>query len=237
MGYEIIYDKKFVMTSRGYIPFILSGSSNCTMFVGNKEILERSWFVYNDKLMFCTKENLMDFAESLSHTDYELFKEGNRWVEGKDICNWFKNAINSSYRINDLLKVNKGRSICCYVWMTNDTDYCSKTLFKAFVHTDEELFDWYDKHYDYIEDGWTSHISIGFNGYEKMKSPGRINGKVIVAYRRGVYLEQFSNCTYILTKDKSKAMVFDGLDDYINKTKSSIIEPYIYTLVKAPNMN
>lgn len=228
-----MYDKKFLKTERGYLPLILIGASNCTMFVGGREVLEREWACWNDKLIFCSKEKLEEFAESCSHIQYEYFKEGSRWICGKDIKKWFANAIKKASRLEDLLKVNPCRCLRCYVWLSNKETYEHKTLFLSYIRTEKDLFEWYDKYKDYKEDDWNTYLHIGFDGHEKLSSIGATDGRVIASFGRGKYLERFDNYSYTITYNKAEAMIFESIADFEERVKNCSISRYQHKFLKA----
>ena len=66
MSYEIIYDKQFIKTTKGFVPMVLSGSNNC-YDVGNSNKMRRSrgWMRWNIGKMICTEKELLDFTNTL----------------------------------------------------------------------------------------------------------------------------------------------------------------------------
>ena len=68
MGYTIVYARTFIKTTKGIIPLVLHGSNNCTEFVNGREVRERSWDIYHDKLCELPEDKFMETVHlSLIH--------------------------------------------------------------------------------------------------------------------------------------------------------------------------
>ena len=81
MSYEILYSRQFVSLGNGtYIPMILSGSSNCTMFRYGREILERHWWPLGQ-------------GNSLGKTEEQLIAWMEKQIENqRPDADWFKRS-------------------------------------------------------------------------------------------------------------------------------------------------
>lgn len=79
MSYEIIYDKQFIKTSKGFIPMVSSGSNNCYEHSsGSRMRRTRSWFSWNIGGIISTEEQLMDYV---NQTRQSLIDSNNRYLE------------------------------------------------------------------------------------------------------------------------------------------------------------
>lgn len=117
MGYEIMYKKVFLKATDEmgvdlYTPVCLIGPNNVTQrhWTGNhySERRCRDWNLMFNALAL-NKEELYDkFAHMMqpNRADCEMWKNGSRWVYGKDIRRWLDSGIASAVTIEDLLKAN-----------------------------------------------------------------------------------------------------------------------------------
>lgn len=67
MSYEIIYDKQFIRTAKGFIPMVLAGSNNCYDANGNSNRMRRSrdWQMWNIGRIISTEKELLDYTKEV----------------------------------------------------------------------------------------------------------------------------------------------------------------------------
>ncbi len=117
MGYTIVYDRKFIRSHDRYIPFCLSGSSNCTQtnFATGKEIRERSWgaFVYSDDMLLATQESLMDHVRHAHDgSRSQVLKFHSSWLGDKQMVKFFENGIKEAVTVEDIVEQCRTKPHC-----------------------------------------------------------------------------------------------------------------------------
>ena len=133
MGYEIMYKKVFLKATDEmgvdlYTPVCLIGPNNVTQrhWAGNhySERRCRDWTLMLNALAL-NKEGLYDkFAHMMqpNRADCEMWKNGSRWVYGKDIRRWLDSGMASAVTIEDLLKANHRTGFSCRVLYYKNTE-------------------------------------------------------------------------------------------------------------------
>ena len=133
MGYEIMYKKAFLKATDEmgvdlYTPVCLIGPNNVTQrhWAGNhySERRCRDWTLMLNALAL-NKEGLYDkFAHMMqpNRADCEMWKNGSRWVYGKDIRRWLDSGMASAVTIEDLLKANHRTGFSCRVLYYKNTE-------------------------------------------------------------------------------------------------------------------
>ena len=97
MGYEIFYDKRFLLVGEdGYIPIIQHGSNNCTdwNFSTGREVAEKNWscinYPFDDRFVF-SEEEVMEIAHACN--DGNNAKSRGRSFSEEEFIRFFKNGI------------------------------------------------------------------------------------------------------------------------------------------------
>jgi hypothetical protein len=220
MSYTIIYDRRFIRTTRGIIPVILSGSNNCTEYVNNREVLERDWDVYNRRLLELPEGAFMGEIHSMfDGCESEVFKWHARWVEGKNVISWFQNGINSAMTIEEYVKNNPGQGLTCRlsIWSRGDTYEHSEELTKYYVYTTHDLEEWLDAAYarrDELTDK-DVYVVIGFVGRLPLKSKPVMKYAGTVAVKiRNQYVKDFEKDKSIsFSPNPADAIIFSNIED------------------------
>ena len=228
MSYDIIYDKRFIRTTRGVIPMVLIGSSNCyeTKVDGRGrsiEVRERYWSVIND-IMLESAAGQEDWLKKLSeHTDAELFKEKGNWITGQNIRKWFNNCVKAASSLEDYLKWNPTQSFVCQViWYENRKAYASTSEFMRYCHNTQELEEWIDQAKQLREamlkdmPAADVYLKIGFDNNEPLCRVPLTGGPVIAKHGKNAYVSAYEtkkSRTY--TDDPSKAHVFKDINEAV----------------------
>ena len=107
MSIEIMYGRQFVKLDDEHIlPLTLSGSSNCTMFIGGREILEREWscLINGRVIPGASVDEYRKALEKLvsNNPNGEWFRRGGKMLSGKDILKWFDSGCKSAATIEEI---------------------------------------------------------------------------------------------------------------------------------------
>lgn len=245
MGYEIIYDRRFIkLDDKRIIPLVLIGSNNCSMFCGGREIAERSWDA------FCTKTspavNAEEYLNTIvsrasEHPDSEWAKYRSEWLCGKDMEKFISNGIKNAITVEDIK--NSGYTLSCSVWFYNYNAENRNDRYKStkteYIHTTEELNKWIADAEQMHEDNFpTKYYNITINSIKPL-SIKTVKDKsipvVCVKKTHGtkMYLETLTDSSMRFTADRQNAIVFDNEIDFYNKTAGHFIRGYAFRLVKA----
>ena len=224
MSYEIMYAKKFIKLSNGIVlPIVMSGSNNCTMFVGGQEIYERHWWAFAG-LIGKTEDELMAWAKNYAsehNSSYEMFKEHSKWVTGNDLEKWMKNCISKASFIEDILPANPGVSFTTSLTLYDSSKkygekgYCTEDL-KKFIHTTEEIEEWLVEAEKKKEE-WKGKGEVYFNFEFSTIKPLKVNsipknlsGPVICSPKKGHYITEYTDHGYSYCPDIKQAFVFES---------------------------
>lgn len=149
MGYEILYNWQFLRSNNGITPVILSGSNNVTTLEYNKngrayERREREWWcLFN--MIGVTPDEFLTKVQEMECKD-EIWKYGGKWVNGKDVQKWAKNAVKKAAAIEDVLLFNRPIFLTAtaklIVWPKKDEDGWSRDELTVSICTTEELDRW-----------------------------------------------------------------------------------------------
>lgn len=111
MSYQIVYGKSFIKTTKGIIPLILSGSSNC-WDANNRR--ERCWTVgFNAfKQVLMTSEAIMQgvddmIAKQEAQGYFEMFVYSGKWITKEQFVNFYKNGIKNAKTIEQIIADGK----------------------------------------------------------------------------------------------------------------------------------
>lgn len=233
MSHEIIYDRKFIRTSRGIIPMILSGSSNCTEQVWNcrgkaYERLERHWWAWVPRTL-STKDHpeaayLAAVAKICDErgSDHELAKWNGHWLTCGQWQRWFRNGCAAAMSLEEYLSRNHSQSFNAYISIYTGADrFTHKQEMDVFIHTTEDLESWLDKANDRekeiraeLNNACSIYLCLSFSTNEPLKAiPKTIEGEV-VAKRRNSFLKDYEKDTcLIFTADPAEAKVFPSIEN------------------------
>lgn len=221
MSYEICYGRQFIkIDEERTIPLILGGSSNCTMFVGRKEILERHWFplfsAYNTN-----KENLDYLKNKISSSadyDGEWFKSGSRWIKNSNILKWYESGLKSAYTIEEIVRVTHQSLYCC-AYLSHKTEFKSTKAIDTYCKTTKEILDWLDayKEYEktYDKENYYCYMQMGFLGIEPLGMGKPIADNIPVVCKIGSgYVSDISDKHLEYSKDKKQAVIFSSKEEF-----------------------
>lgn len=232
MSYEKLYSKQFVKVEENWIiPMTLSGSSNCTMYYGGREIYERSWF---QLLPHC--DNHIDyFTKSISeirayfeartkegNPEGEWFKDINsgKWITNASFMKWFDSGVKSAKTIEEVRKAIVGQGLVCKICLHHNSEFkCLEENYKYCTST-EDLKNWIYSLKDYKapEDYYISYIVMGWSGIEPLHLGRNVKENIpVVCKVKSQYLYAYNDSSLSYSKDKNKAIVFNNKEDFENK--------------------
>ena len=231
MSYEIVYDKQFVKCEHGIIPIVLTGSSNCTMFYGGREIRERyweSWFATNkhERVAFSEQE-IMEWVYSIIPSTYnEHFMYRSKWVDDNGFVSFFKNGIKSAKTIEEIISLNMRQELNCRlsVWTNENHSELNET-----ITTTKGLDEWienaqmrkaelrnstYTDKYSGETNTVSIYMSIGFNGIEPLKKGSLKEPSVeVIAKYKSNYICKIDKHGFTSCVDANNALIFKNIDE------------------------
>ena len=242
MSYEILYGRQFVSLGDGtYMPLILSGSNNCTMFRHGREVLERHWWVLGQgDTLAKSREHLIGWISTCTEysPDSEWFMRSGKWLLAKDMVHWMESGIKSARTIEEIKELLPMQSLHCSVVVYDESKSYSEKGYQVnendmYISTTEELIKWI---YDYNErrnnKGKHERVypNIEFYGCEPLKlgtKSADSNHPVVCKIGSG-YLYQFdvARRSYSYSPDISKAIIFENAEDFHEKTKEMYFAKY-----------
>lgn len=222
MSIEIMYGRQFVKLDKGHIlPLILHGSSNCTMFINGKEILEREWHCLINGTVI-PGSTIKEYKETLNkyvsnNPDGEWFRQGGKMLLGTNILKWFDNGCKSAATIEEIKMKYPTQSVKCSLvgFSKNKNDYHSVTKFLKYCDTTEEIKEWLAAYTSYEDDEYDYYIHIGFCGIKpiSMGKPIKENVPVIVKIGKK-YLTEISEFSMIYCGDITQAKIFANREEF-----------------------
>lgn len=257
MSYEILYGRQFLDLNNGtYIPMILSGSNNCSMFSNGREIRERHWWAYgtyghSDRTAKTKDEWIQWMQERVEgNPEVEWFMRGSKWLLGKDMVRWMESGIKSARTIEEIIQAVPYQSLHCFVTIYDKSkDYTdpgySRREREMFIHSSKELVHWIDEFEEMKKtkketEEVCKHIS--FSGIEPLGIgfKSAVKGAVICKVGNG-YLKSFqvreSGSQYSLTPDASNAIVFESEEDFSKKTEGLYLRKRKLIKANQPSKN
>ena len=254
MSYEILDSRQFVSLNNGtYIPIILSGSNNCTMYHNGREIRERHWWPFgyygsHDLKLAKAEEELMQWIHERieDNPDGEWFMRGGKWMLGKDMPRWMASGVKSARTLEEIRAALPHQSLYCSITVYDNTKSYGNVGYQknenaTFVHTTSELVEWinaFEKRLHERKAHESVHPNLTFSGIEPLKlgTKSDLSNKPVVCKCKYGYVSEYENrgngCGSLSYNiDISKAIVFENEDDFNRKMTG--IRPKYYRLVKA----
>lgn len=213
MSYEIVYAKQFIKTKNYIIPIVLTGSNNCYMYYGGREIRERDWTVLSNNLFGLTAEQLKDTIQKewIDKTTYdEFFKCNGKWVHSKELKNFIDTGIKKALTIEEI-KESTGYSTKCAlsIWKNHENHH----ELEEYIHDNETFEQWIEKaqkRYNNKKETEQVYFCIKWDTIKPLKAYNtQINGQVLVKYGTR-YLTSKEHFTF--DKDKERAIIFDNIE-------------------------
>jgi len=186
MSYDIIYGKGFVkLTEDGFIPIIVTGSSNCYEYVyssrGNNQRRERNFSNWGEwsggqSKVFLTRKDIEDklkiWDEDVRRTNQRykdegigvdsdptridgLFKYGGKTFTMRGFKAFIKNGIETAKTIEELSDAGLTLKVCAY-------KYHQPIIIEGFPKTTKEFFEIYAKVKEYCEKNEGYQIDITY---------------------------------------------------------------------------
>ena len=237
MSYEILYGRQFIDLGNGrYIPMILSGSSNCTMFHDGREIRERYWWPFaSDDLLAVTPEFMLEWAAERASKgpDAEWFRRGSKWMHGADIPNWMKSGIASARTLDEITTMVPYQSLRCSISIYDESkSYGEKGYHRdenlRYIRHTEELIAWlkeYEEMKENKKENERCYPKMSFSGIEplglgvKRASDQPVICKIGPRYLCSYNCEELGRRTYACSSNISEAIVFKNAEDFAENTK------------------
>lgn len=239
MSYEILYGRQFIDLGDGrYIPLVLSGSNNCTMFRNGREVLERHWWPFGPQLgkFALTKQELFDWISERAQEspDGEWFMRSGKWLLGSDMPRWIESGIKSARTIDEM--VTRTGSLECYICIyNNEIPYGEKGHcrheYTEFARSTEDLLKWleiFDSVKSSKKENEEVYPSIAFMTLEPLKLGSKPKPNTPVVCKCGKhYLSQYEvGSGYTCSWDSDEAIIFDSEEDFRKKTAGLRIGNY-----------
>lgn len=229
MGYEILYDRRFIRTTRGIIPMLLSGSNNVTTIQYDRagrrrEVRERHWWAYIPRSM-----DIKDHPEGLimaefekmgnSGMDRELFMWHGSWLMESQHRKWFQNGCKDARTLEEYLRSNRVASFSAEIRVYPDKKKFSRdTEMFSYLRSTRELEDWLDQAQIRLTELKTALGDVGeafvhleFTPDEPLTVLPLIEGKVVVMHKNS-YLIAFGRNSLSFGQDKEAALQFDSIE-------------------------
>lgn len=231
MSYYVVYDRRFIRTTRGIIPMILIGDSSLR---DARNAICRHWSCYNPELVELeTKDILQWWREKTSAADPEaqLFKWKSGWISNRQIVGWFSKGCTSARTLEDYILANHRQRLYCKVVVFPS----KKSSDSAFSHqylscsctTTSELERWIDaarvkvsEEQNKDPDG-TCMIAMEFFGTDPLQIWPASDTTVIARDRsrnhKSYVKEYVKGQSLTFTPDIEEAVVFDSVSDALEK--------------------
>ena len=224
MSYEILYAKKFIrLPNNSFIPLILSGSNNCSMFVNGKEIRERHWWILGK--LIAKKEK--DMLEWICNFDCdEWFKVGSNWISGQnDMIKFIKNSCKNASTIEEILEANRFVSFSASISIYDSTkSYGEKgwerRVNEKYLKTTDEIMEWIKEGKEIernLNENETLYWNMEFATIKPLKSNSiskSSTGPVICSPKRGWYISEYTDRGYTYCSDIEKAIIFESVESF-----------------------
>ena len=253
MSYEILYGRQFLdLGNDTYVPIILSGSNNCSMFHNGREIRERHWWSFGSygggDPIAKSKEGWVQWITDRvdGNPEGEWFMRGSKWLLGKDMIRWFESGIKSAYTIEQIVSRLPSQSLHCAISIYNkDIPYAEKGHHRfeneKFIRTTEELVKWvedFEARRTAKAEAETVYADLQFSGIEPLGlgPKPQAKGPLMCKIGKNCYLSHYrvfnGMSEHSYGPDVTQALVFDSEEDFKEKTRGVTL-PRNYRLVKA----
>ena len=238
MSYTIVYDRKFIRTSRGFIPMILSGSNNCTEQVwrGGRYVERRAreWWSWTPTPLPLKDLPESEYLKAISahcadSSGYELCKWQGNWLYESQWGKWFKRGCATARTLEEYLAYNRDQSFVGRIVVYPDRNkVSSQHELYAYLHTTQELEDWLDQAHTRLPelkkelgaDG-DAYIYLCFDGNEPLvMGPRKVEGPVVAKRGSGYVTSYLTGKSLSLSPDPAAAIVFNSVEDAQTKLGS-----------------
>lgn len=223
MSYEIIYDRRFIKVAENeYLPMVLQGSSNCTMLVGRREILERSWWAFFGNAIMSEQEML----DKVIGKTGEWFKYHSKWVADDEIVSWIKNGCKNAMTVEEYAESYYPLRVSVVYTRETEKGWERKEKYSQCCRTTEELLNWIKEYADKKDDNYTSiytNYSFGTIKALEIRKPKVMKpGEQYVCKLGKQYLTQYTDTSISTSGNLDEALIFTSADEF-EKAKKSII--------------
>lgn len=219
-----MYGKQFIDLKDGRIlPVVLMGSNNCTEYIGGREVLERNWGLLGDNTFsYADFEKLMSPAKENEH-DYEMFKENGKWICRSNYLKWLRNAFNSAMTIEEILAFRPGSVTLSMCYISNEGGGSKYRFNVKYCRTTEEIKNYIDSDFaSYVPENGKKYLNVAFSGREGLRLKKIDFSKPFICKYKNNYLVQINDNGISAECSPEKAIVFNNLDDFLEKTKNCI---------------
>lgn len=232
MSYEIVYDRRFIRTSMGFVPMILSGSNNCTEPAWGKngrvyERRERHWWAFTPRshvTPLITEDEYLKCVQGVNDEKQpsQLFVQNGKWVYSNQWAAWVKRGCKDAKTLEEYLRLNCWTSFWAELTVCDSqNDYPGVVKMGKYLSTSEDLLLWLNAASEEkarimaeATDPKTSvEYRLYFTGKEPLKVTPTIEGPVIVRHKNGYLKEYDSGKRISFSPVISEAIVFESIDD------------------------
>lgn len=236
MSHEIVYDRRFIRTPKGYVPMILSGSNNCTEPAWGKngrvyERRERHWWAFTPRRHegpLITEEKYLEYIQACNEEREpgELFVQNGKWVYTNQWAAWVKRGCRDAKTLEEYLQMNPTTSFWAEIRVCDsENDWPGARRLGKYFGTSDELVQWIDEAFKeksrIIAEATDPKTSVSFElrfmGKEPLKVTPAIEGPVIVRCKNG-YLKDY-DCGKRISFSPviTEAIVFESIEDAQSK--------------------
>lgn len=224
MSHYIIYDRRFIQTSRGIIPMMLYGDSCWTTTVTDsmgrkREEILKHWSTYNRDLLELPIEKIQRWAQD-NFSDRPEDETSLRWkgsflLRGQ-ILKWFTQGCQNARSIEEYLASNRDQSLLCKVVVWHG-DVRSESPCE-FCRTTEQLERWIDAAKEKVaaekEDDPKADcfISISFTIDKPLRTYKGTQGAVVAKDGKAFVRSFIKGKELSFTLDPAEAVVFDSAE-------------------------
>lgn len=232
MSYEIMYDRRFIRTSRGIVPMILSGSNNCTeqhwdCRGRSYERRERHWWAWipSGKIIKDLPEaDLLTMITKLcedADPNRELFKRNGAWLTYGQWYTWFQNGCKAAREIQEYLAWDRTQSFEGSLRVYADKKSFSSTEeLWTYIHTTEELEKWLDEAdkrraeiCSELGNACEVYVHLRFSGNRPLNVPAKPVEGPVVAKRQTAFVKEYEKGKRLtFTYDPAEAAVFPDIE-------------------------
>lgn len=231
MSYEIMYDRKFIRTTRGFIPMILSGSNNCTeirysLSGRRSERRERHWWAWIPKSMPFKDHTEAEYLKQIDiltkdTPNHELFRWNGNWLTDRQWRKWFQKGCKAALTLEEYRASNRVCSFVGYISVNYGIDEPDATELKQYIHTTEELEHWLDQANAKVKEiheaatgKCATYISLEWDINEPLDVPAVAPVGAVVAKNGDRYLVEYEKGKrLVFNSDAAAAIVFPSVEE------------------------